>query len=30
MVVYDLQAVTKQYPQQPQPANQHITLQECW
>jgi ABC-type multidrug transport system ATPase subunit len=27
MVVYDLQAVTKQYPQQPQPANQHITLQ---
>lgn len=27
MIVYDLQAVTKQYPKQPQPANHNITLQ---
>lgn len=27
MIVYDLQAVTKHYPKQPQPANQQITLQ---
>ena len=27
MIVYALQAVTKHYPKQPQPANQNITLQ---
>lgn len=27
MIIYDLQAVTKQYPKQPQPANYNITLQ---